>query len=167
MHGAAPCARSSQRDLGCCKDEAVDLCSLVLDLEIRRGHRRQEHFPFDGAVLIQWDGFCHGMTVAIVAGMCAFLRFMTIAISVLVLVIVLTVCGEAVACGGCLHACCVKIDRSDRRQEGVVAKLLQACSTLLGGVRPTPTVAVAALPGWAPVQLTSPLLEAKVAQLRV
>lgn len=100
-------------------------------------------------------------------GMLVLLRFMTIAISVLVFVVVLTVCGEAVACGGCLHACCVKTDRPERRRDGVVARLAQACQRLVEGVRPAFGVAATPLFGWPPTPGTPLLLEVKVAQLRV
>lgn len=45
------------------------------------------------------------------------LRFAGIALMVLVLAIVFTVCGEGL-CVSCAHACCVKSDRIDRLHAG-------------------------------------------------
>jgi len=100
-------------------------------------------------------------------GMFTFLRFTAIALSVLVFAVVLTVCGEAVACGGCVHACCVKTDRPDRRKDGVVADIVKAFDRLIQAVRPKSSIAM--VPplerAWSPPM--TPLLASKVAQLRI
>lgn len=55
-----------------------------------------------------------GISVAILASMLVLMRVFAISLSVLVFAVVLAVCGEAVACEACLHACCVRSDRLDR-----------------------------------------------------
>lgn len=95
------------------------------------------------------------------------LRFTAIALSVLVFAVVLTVCGEAVACGSCVHACCVKTNRPDQREDGVVAGIVKACDRLIQAVRPTSSIVMAPLLErvWSPP--VAPLLASKTAQLRI
>lgn len=111
--------------------------------------------------------FERGIAVATLSIMFTLVRFATIAVSVLALVFVLAACGEAVACGGCIHACCVKTDQPDRRRPGVLARLAQACARLIQVVRPTLSMAVAQSPKWASAVPVPQLLAVKVAQLRV
>lgn len=64
------------------------------------------------------------MRVAMLSGMFALMRFTAIALSVLVFAVVFSVCGEAVACGGCAHPCCLRADRIERSRDQVVSRLL-------------------------------------------
>lgn len=42
------------------------------------------------------------------------MRFVAITLGVLVFAVVLLICGEAMACDSCAHACCAKVDRAER-----------------------------------------------------
>lgn len=108
-----------------------------------------------------------GMAVAILPCMFSLLRFTTIALSVLVFAVVLTVCGEAVACGGCVHACCVRTDRPERRREDTVAQIANAGDRLVEAIRPASVILAIPLTEGSSGPSSPPLLAAKVAQLRI
>lgn len=107
------------------------------------------------------------MGVAILSSMYALMRFTAIVFSVLVFAIVLTACGEAFACGGCVHACCVKTDRPDRRQQSAVEQISTACDKAVHFAPSAASLTTAPLLQVASAQPTPPLLAAKVAQLRI
>lgn len=72
-------------------------------------------------------GLSCGTCVAIIRHMVGLMRFTAIALCLLVFAVVFSVCGEAVACGTCGDACCLKADRTERR-DGMISRSITACS---------------------------------------
>jgi len=62
------------------------------------------------------------------------LRYAAIALAVLVVAIVLTVCGEGAACSTCEHACCMGSDRLDRLR-AIIGRVLGVSGSCCAAVR--------------------------------
>lgn len=63
---------------------------------------------------------------AILLGMFQPMRFLLMVLCVLVFAVAFCVGGEAVACEGCVHACCLRTERVERRRDGIVTGMKQA-----------------------------------------
>lgn len=98
--------------------------------------------------------------------MYVFLRLTTITLGVLAFAIVFSVCGEAFACGGCSHFCCIKTDRTERRRS-VVGEIVKAVSKFAPVPNPSSGVAGASVYDRFRGQSASLCLAPKVAQLRI
>ncbi len=71
--------------------------------------------------------------------MSALLRYAGFALVVLLAALVLTLCGEGVACAECFHACCERSDRPD----GLRTLLTRVADALGLGAAPRPIVPAA------------------------
>lgn len=100
------------------------------------------------------------------ARMVSILRLTTIALSVLVFALVVSVCGEAVACSGCPSGLCSRSDGPTRRQ-GVVAEMLKAYDRLVQAIGFRPPLLAKLSSGDVSAARKSPLLAVKMAQLRI
>ena len=77
---------------------------------------------------MEWP--CRGCVHCYSAVMTVFLRYLGIALIVLIVAVAFTVCGDG-AFETCAHACCMKSDRADRLRK-VIGRAVAAFSAHLG-----------------------------------
>lgn len=96
--------------------------------------------------------------------MLSLLRFAGLLLAVLAVAMVFALCGESVACAGCLEACCFRSGTTSERLHAVVSRVLEGLVPC-AGTKHVPAVSVASRPL---VLFGGPqLLEAGVVQLRI
>lgn len=95
-------------------------------------------------------------------------RYTAIALGMLVVALMFSVCGEALACAGCGDACCLNANRPEGLPH-FLGKVVQACARC-GRLVASASLAGASDSSWQG-DITrfssSPLLVSKVAQLRI